>query len=146
MDAKAFLSSFTKDVLTGCFIWARRRDRDGYGRLTFKSEEVAAHRVAWILAHGHIPRGLHVLHRCDNPPCVNPDHLFLGTHADNMADMMAKGRYVQCKPNLRKTHCPQGHAYDLANTYLDHKGGRSCRTCSLARSAARTIARKAARS
>jgi hypothetical protein len=51
-----------------------------------------AHRVAWTLANGPIPAGMHVLHTCDNPPCCNPGHLWLGTQADNMADMARKGR------------------------------------------------------
>jgi len=68
------------------------RDRQGYGRKKVGSRTVLAHRHAWELANGLVPEGLCVLHRCDNPPCINPDHLFLGTRADNNADRDAKGR------------------------------------------------------
>jgi len=71
-----------------CQEWTGRRNRDGYGIQGHK----LAHRVAWETAHGPIPDGLCVLHRCDNPPCVDVEHLFLGTRADNAADRNAKGR------------------------------------------------------
>jgi hypothetical protein len=76
-----------------CWLWQGSTHRQGYGRVGYKGNRAAfAHRVSWELTHGPIPDGAHVLHRCDNPPCVNPAHLFLGTHQDNMRDMADKGR------------------------------------------------------
>jgi hypothetical protein len=65
----------------------------------FGERTCLAHRVSWCIAHGDIPAGLNVLHRCDNPPCVNPAHLFLGTQADNVRDAMDKGRKVNRPPS-----------------------------------------------
>ena len=80
----------------GCWEWAGGRDNDeGYGRIREGrggSPFLLTHRVAWELTQGPIPDGLMVLHKCDNPPCVRPDHLFLGTNTDNMRDASAKGR------------------------------------------------------
>lgn len=78
-----------------CWEWAAGRSKHGYGRVDFhypgKTSRIAS-RVAWEMTHGPIPDGLHVLHECDNPPCCNPAHLFLGTHLDNVRDMHRKGR------------------------------------------------------
>ena len=82
-----------------CWLWTGATMRGGYGELSAggspqygRGHPLHAHRVSWELAYGPIPDGLWVLHICDTPACVRPDHLFLGTHADNMADMSHKGR------------------------------------------------------
>jgi hypothetical protein len=75
-----------------CWVWTACRHPQGYGQFGCAGRIVKAHRVAWELTHGPIPDGLQVCHRCDNPPCVNPDHLFLGTQRDNNHDCIAKGR------------------------------------------------------
>jgi HNH endonuclease len=75
-----------------CWPWLKGT-LNGYGRFNFNDTRMLAHRYAWTITHGPIPDGLDVLHACDNPPCCNPAHLFLGTHQDNMADMMQKGRH-----------------------------------------------------
>jgi hypothetical protein len=79
----------------GCIVWTKARSPWGYGRLRRGGRAAGithTHRAAWELANGPIPDGLFVLHRCDNPPCCNVEHLFLGTLEDNTQDMLAKGR------------------------------------------------------
>lgn len=75
-----------------CWIWTAAKNNRGYGFVGVGRKMALAHRVAWQLTHGPIESGLFVLHRCDNPPCVRPDHLFLGTAKDNTSDMVSKGR------------------------------------------------------
>lgn len=111
-----------------CWQWLGFRDRIGYGHFSHK----LAHRIAWIARFGGIPEGQQVLHHCDNPPCCNSRHLFLGTQADNMRDCVAKGRLHSA--NARKTHCPFGHPYDEENTYIvAATGWRICKACNRAR-------------
>lgn len=78
-----------------CWLWSASRDRKGYGQLGgghSNPKRQSAHRLSWILHYGPIPPGLFVLHRCDNPPCVRPDHLWVGTAKENTQDAAAKGR------------------------------------------------------
>jgi hypothetical protein len=111
----------------GCIEWGGSRVAGKYGQIKSGPKMLKAHRVAWELTHGPIPDGLMVCHHCDNPPCVNVDHLFLGTGKDNQQDMVRKGR--KADHNSPKTHCPRGHAYDAENTHRTKDGRRICRSC-----------------
>lgn len=81
---------------SGCWIWdgppKGPKLRDQYGFFRMNGPQYRSHRASWLLYMGAIPDGLHVLHRCDNPACVNPNHLFLGSNLDNVADRVRKGR------------------------------------------------------
>jgi len=78
-----------------CWIWKAGKDKYGYGIFCCGGDNYRAHRVAYQLTQGEIPKGKCVLHHCDNPSCVNPSHLFVGTHADNVRDKVAKGRQAR---------------------------------------------------
>ena len=80
------------DKTGNCWEWMASKIPRGYGTIKIDGKVKRAHRVAWELCNGQIPEGLHCLHSCDNTSCCNPDHLFLGTHQDNMTDMANKGR------------------------------------------------------
>lgn len=88
------MSRFWKNVdkTDGCWNWTGTRTDKGYGRFKTSTKNWRAHRLSYEMHCGPIPEGMQVLHECDNPSCVRPDHLFLGTNADNMADKCAKGR------------------------------------------------------
>ena len=89
INVDAFWSKVRKE---SCWIWTAAINEKGYGVVGVGGVTKKAHRVAWEIANGPIKHGACVLHRCDNPPCCNPAHLFLGSRADNNADMLAKGR------------------------------------------------------
>ena len=126
------------DKTDDCWVWISSKisskPNRGYGRIWVNGKPELAHRISWEIANGPIPKGMQVLHRCDNPSCVRPDHLFLGTQRDNMQDSIEKGRWGNVgvprgKQQKAKTHCPQGHPYSGANLYIYPDGRRACRTC-----------------
>ncbi|TSA41005.1 MAG: HNH endonuclease [Verrucomicrobiales bacterium] len=84
-----------------CWIFSGGKKGRGYGQHRFQGQSQSAHRVSFQLCKGEIPKGILVCHTCDNPPCVNPDHLFLGTGKDNAQDMLKKGRENKEKGSKR---------------------------------------------
>jgi hypothetical protein len=107
----------------GCWEYAGTRVSTGYGSAGYHQ----AHRVVWAHHNGPIPPGMVIRHRCDNPPCVNPDHLDLGTYRDNSRDMVRRGRDT----GAHVTHCPRGHELagdNLVPAKIEH-GIRECLTC-----------------
>lgn len=117
-----FLDKVSIEPNSGCWMWTASTDTHGYGQMYVdeQGKPKKAHRVAWQLFRGAIPNGMCVCHAHDDVWCVNPDHLFLGTHKDNSDDKVRKGRHG----NQRKTHCKRGHDYTVSGN-----GKRECRTC-----------------
>lgn len=104
------------EPMSGCWLWSGSTMWSGYGRVCIGRKNAYVHRVVWVEVHGPIPDGLQVLHRCDNPPCCNPDHLFLGTSADNVADKLAKGRDRSGRPLTESTVLDIRAAYGTGRT------------------------------
>lgn len=108
---------------SGCWEWTGAIRKDGYGQCGRRG----AHRAAYEHAYGPIPKGMFVCHSCDNPPCCNPAHLWIGSSHDNLVDCALKGR----ARGQQQTHCANGHEYTPENTYW--KPGkvaqRDCRQC-----------------
>ncbi len=123
---RPLIGNFRIDDVTGCWNWTGNLNNKGYGMMTYQGKMRLLHRLMM-----HLYRGLNledssikVLHRCDNPRCINLKHLFVGTQLENMGDMSAKGRHW-CS---RKTHCKHGHAFSPENTRV-WNGYRQCIAC-----------------
>lgn len=111
----------------GCWLWTGTTQTKGfpYGKAWNGERTVVAHRMMWEAIHGSIPTGMLVRHKCDTPLCVNPDHLELGTPAENIADRDRRGRNFL----LSQSACKNGHPYTPETTHISQKGHRQCRIC-----------------
>lgn len=139
-----FWSKVEQIPFHSCWEWVGHKDKDGYGRVRINKVDHRSHRVSWEWANGRKLRVDElVCHKCDNPSCVNPAHLFVGTARDNTQDMIRKGRHsgfyferlpeglIRYRSNLAKrTHCKFGHEFNEKNTYWVTPRKRRCRICS----------------
>ena len=111
----------------GCWLWQGGNDGgDGYGRIRRGSKSIGSHRASWIIHFGEIPDGFEICHKCDNPPCVRPDHLFLGSASDNQSDSWAKGR--RKPPNNQgslhgMSKLTEEQVKDIRNSYIPRQIG-----------------------
>jgi hypothetical protein len=118
------------DKFPDCWIWKGGRTSKNYGSFKYYQDKsaIGSHVSSYLFHVGEVPKGMLVRHRCDNPPCVNPEHLLLGTNSDNMKDMYARGRNG---PSTKKrTHCFKGHLFEEFGVYeRKKKNGRTDRIC-----------------
>lgn len=132
-DRERFNSKFGIRLPDGCWTWIAGKNARGYGQFRVKGRTYLAHRVAFQSANGILPADQVVRHKCDNPECVNPEHLILGSQADNMRDMSERGRVRN--QNSDRSHCDNGHPLTedniLSAPSIRNHGWRRCRTCNL---------------
>jgi hypothetical protein len=128
-EVHPFFQDKIKITESGCWEWTKGKVSYGYGVAWYKGQGCRAHRLSYQLYFGEIPDGLCICHKCDNPTCINPEHLFLGTNKDNIRDRDAKGHNA----NDRKKYCKFGHEFTIDNTY-NYCGSRYCKMCHCLRS------------
>lgn len=117
-----------------CWPWLGAKSSFGHGNIKVGDKYHGTHRLMMELLGCDLTPQDHVCHKCDNPSCCNPMHLYVGSHATNVADREMRGRSGSGRVNAAKTHCPRGHPYTEKNTFMK-AGSRNCRQCIYARTA-----------
>lgn len=132
------VENFWKKVnkTSDCWLWLASKNKKGYGHFSIGKQNVKAHRFSYLLANEILPNDQLVLHSCDNPSCVNPNHLSLGSDKTNAQDKMAKQRHwvfnagiVPSEGYTTGTHCLHGHEFTPENTRISERDGRVCKEC-----------------
>lgn len=126
-----FEDSYMPEPMSGCWLWLKGLTGKGYGAIKVDGRQLMATRVSWTLYRGHLPSSLFMCHHCDNPACVNPDHLYPGTALDNIRDAIRRKRFKF--PNRppwagTKAHCKRGHDLSKYGRYTPGTGWK-CREC-----------------
>lgn len=124
------LDTIVQEPNTGCFLWTKNCDKDGYGKVYYKNKHWRAHRLSFHIFKNNVKTKDLVCHKCDTPSCINPEHLFIGTPLLNMRDKVKKGRLKN--QHMNKTHCKNGHIFNEKNTLIftnKDKKKRACKIC-----------------
>lgn len=140
---KRFFDKVVKIPFDDCWYWTGQINTSGYAYFKMRQKYYVASRISYAIHNGDMPQNRLALHKCDNPICVNPDHIFLGTDLDNNRDMANKGRRIE--HNSLKTHCVRGHELSGENLIIEEKVKRRCRICRRAKNSKRAEKEKIAR-
>jgi len=128
-QSRRFWAKVNKEADNGCWEWTAATSNKGYGQFGVNKIAKSTHRISYIIHKGEIPGGLMICHTCNNPPCINPNHVYAGTSSDNMKQSVREMRHFE----QSKTHCKNGHEFNQENTFLRDRKGRGitrvCRSC-----------------
>lgn len=130
INSKTIKLFFQKVLKTQfCWIWVGAKTDDFYGRVRVNKRSIGAYRLSYLIHIGPIQEGLLVCHKCDNPMCVNPDHLFVGSMSDNIKDCVLKKRHGSYLKMIGKKECGRGHEWIEQNIYSRKNGKKECLIC-----------------
>lgn len=118
-----YWAKVNKGLENECWEWVGAKNSKGYGQFSINGKSTSTHRISYAMHHGEILPGLIVCHTCNNPPCVNPKHLYMGTNTDNMHQASQQKRF----PEQHKTHCKNGHEFTPENTIIRNQGNKKGR-------------------